>query len=488
MSVKNMGNLKVKESVVNTNDNDLGQDSEGLNTPQWNFYSNTVRNAHVKNVSRSINYDFRVIAKALESLASQVKMHAKRGIIPEKHNKELSKALQKIQKNVSNGDLDLSSASSVYDYIKDRINDMCPEASEWFNYVLSRPSQVAGDTAGLIRDNLDVVDAALLNMQSTLIERAEENVKTIFPTRSNNQLTQPTSFALHIMSYVEAFNRDRKRLENCKANNNSSPYCSGESSGTLQNINRDMVARNLGFIAANPNSINAINSYDSTLEFCTTLSIIAVNISRFANELSQWSSPSHRYITFSDEISQPHGVLPFHRENRAPELIIAEASNAHGAMNSAIDLLHAKPLAFTDSYNRLVEFITSAHDSVVRSINALNAMVADFSVNKKVTKEAASREYSTSIDLMNWLMKNLSLSPNEAKQMTQQILEYSINKGKKLSLLELSELKSFHKGITNEIYSCLIPSRAIISRRSGNGSNPVQIRKAIRAARRNYLY
>jgi argininosuccinate lyase len=289
------------------------------------------------------------------------------------------------------------------------------------------------------------------------------------------------------MAYVEMFARDRSRVKDGRKRMNESPFASGELVGNAFNLSREMVGRILGFDKACSNSIDAINDRDYVFDFLAFVSSCAVHLSRLAEELIYWHNTNNNYIAFSNAFVSQSQVLPYRRDPEVLGGIRGKAAKAIGSLTSSLSAIKNLKLAYANDYNELCEPVIDSYDSLLNSLNAMAALIADFTINRKQMKEAASSNFSTAIDLVDWLIQNAGLTPNKAQDKSRQIIEYAINKGKKLSLLEIEELKAIEPKITDDVYSVLIPSRAMISRRSGNGSNPVQIRKAIRAARRNYL-
>jgi argininosuccinate lyase len=180
-------------------------------------------------------------------------------------------------------------------------------------------------------------------------------------------------------------------------------------------------------------------------------------------------------------------VVPYKRDPETLEGIRGKTGKVYGALFNVLSTMKGLPLEYSFDYQEAIEPTMDAFDSLLMCINSMAALVADFKINRKQMKEAASHSFSTAIDLVDWLVQNCDLTPVEAQETSRNIIEYAINKGKKLSLLDVKEMQKFNKKINDDIYSALIPSRAMILRRSGNGSNPVQVRKAIRVARRKYL-
>lgn len=470
------------------NDN-LSQAADQLATPLWGgYYEDKGQNIYLKKISKSLPQDLRLYPSALNSLRAQIRMGVKRNIIPETEGKSIISSLDKVKKEFLEGKLPANdSALNTYDLIKARVVALSGKAAEWIEITSSEGSQVAGDTKLMIRDAYDAIEPAIQNLQAALIDKAEENVKAIFPGTTHSQLTQPISFGHFLMSFVEMFGRDRARIKDARKRMNESPFASGTIAGNSFNMNREMISRALEFDKACANSVDAMNSYDDAIEFATAASTCAVNISRLAQEMINWHSSRNCYISFSNDFVAQSEVLPYKRDPRALELIRSKAAKLIGLAASIQTLLAGSTMEFKADYTSISLSVIEIFDELLNAVHALSALVANFTINRKAMKEAASRNFSTAEDLVNWLINNASCSPKEAQNTSKKIIEFAINKNKKLSLLEIAELCKFNSKITDEIYSALIPSRAMISRRSGNGSNPVQIRKAIRAARRNFL-
>jgi argininosuccinate lyase len=327
----------------------------------------------------------------------------------------------------------------------------------------------------------------LQNLQAALIDKAEENVKTLFPGESHNQLTQPNSFGHHLMGYVEMIGRDRSRIKDARKRLNESPYGSGEVAGNNFNLNRDMVSRILGFDKVASNSVDAINDRDYAVDFSAFASTCAMHLSRIAQDFINWHNTQNGYISFSEAFVVQSQVVPYKRDPEFLEVIRGQAGKIYGGLVNILVVLKGLNLSYSCDLEQVAEPVMQSYDQLLNSINTMAAAIADFKIDRKKMKEAASQSFSTALDLVDWLVQNADMSLSQAQAKSREIIEYAIEKGKKLSLLEINELKSFSAKITEDIYSVLIPSRAMISRRSGNGSNPVQIRKAIRIAKRNYL-
>ena len=481
---------KLKETSAPVENFKFNKDSlssksgEKFSKALWNDNNNL--NPNVTEFLSTIETDYQLYPHIIESLKAQFKMHIKRHVIPEHEGKQLTEALDKIQKELTDNKSSHKDVSSIYLMIENRISEIAPEAYLWFSAARSHSSQVVGDLKIWTRNAIDIIDSSLQTLQAKLIDRAEDTVKTIFSANSHGQLSQPSSFGHHLLAYVEMFGRDRLRLKDARSRMNESPYASGEIVGSSFNLNREMVARILSFDRASLNSVDAVCSTDFVIEFIACVSNCFVNISRLASEMILWHSTNNNYINFSSAFVDQSSVLPYRRDQISLESIRAKAGKTMGYLASALAMSKDLPLEPTRDIFEMFDITIDSFKNLNSSTQILALMVSNFTLNRKIMKEAASKNFSTAQDLVDWIMQKTNVNSVEAKNKARKIIEYAIEKGKKLSLLELDEIKKIEPLADEEIYSVLIPSRALIARRSGNGSNPVQVRKAIRSLKRRY--
>jgi argininosuccinate lyase len=435
----------------------------------------------------TLSDDYILYPHAIESLKAQFKMHVKRNIIPELEGKQLIEVLNKIHKELIGQKTPYTNGRSIYELIAQKVKQMAPEAYKWYFIARSESSQNAGDMKLWVRNAIDVLDSSLQKLQSNLLDKSEETVKTIFPANANSQLYQPSSFGHHLMAFVEMLGRDRSRFKDTRDRLNKSPFGSGEIVGNSFNINRDMVAKALSFDESASNSVDAICSKDFLIEFAASIANTFTTISRLAGEMISWHSTRNRFINFDSSIVLYSSVLPYKRDQLSLESTRAKASKAFGSLMTLLSMCKDLPLEYSEDYKQMMEPTFAAFKDLNESLEIMAMMVSNFTINRKIMKEASCKHFSTAQDLVDWIVQKSQITPDEASKRAKNIINYAIEKDKKLSLLELDEIRKFEPLADDDIYSVLIPSRAIISRRSGNGSNHVQIKKSIRAAKRMYL-
>ena len=248
-----------------------------------------------------------------------------------------------------------------------------------------------------------------------------------------------------------------------------------------------MVSKNLGFDSLAKNSVDAVSARDFVIEFLSVCTNCTTHLSRLSEEYLQWHNSHCNFISFSDDMVEMDDILPYKRDPEMLEIVHAKAGKIYGNLVNVMTTMRSIPLGYRQEYQELITPVLDSHDHLLVCISIITKLTEDFVPNHKNMKDAASFGYSTAHDMRDWLIQCLDLSPAEATEMTSDIVKYAMIKNKKLSLLDLNEFRKFHPKIDRTIYSVAIPSRAIITRRSEAGTNPVQLRKAIREARRRYL-
>ncbi len=432
----------------------------------------------------TISSESQLYTHIIPALKAQLKANAKRGVLPDTESKQLSDALDKVMKELSESQLKISTSTlSIYDVISSRVAEIAPEAFKWFDIAKAEPSQRSGDLRLWLRSAMDNMIEKVESVASSCTKQAEENVKTLFPLTSNSQLVQPSSLGHHMMAYVCMLLRDVQRAEDARNRLNESPYGASFGAGNSYPINLDAFAKSLAFDAPCANALDAVASRDFALECLSVFANCATNISRMLQSMIQWNSNS--YMTFGKTLTKDANPMALRQDAHFLHAARAKCSRIIAKFSEAASLTSRLEVEFSDDLNQLSEIVVQSYKDMLDVLDVLNLSLTDSSPNLKKMKDAASRGYATSLDLVDWIAQNTKSSIADARAQAKKLIEFAAEKSTKLSLLSLEEIQSIIPAANNDIYSVLIPSRAIISRRSGcNSSNPVQIRKFIRAVKR----
>lgn len=476
--------LPTKSRDTLSNDNKKGT-SDKQKKPSWKLAKKENKTIQ-EFLGSSSQEQMHLLPYAIDSMSAQFKMHAKREIIPANAADALMTAMDQIRKEISDGKFEMSHPS-IYESISARVKQLAPKAHDFMDVARSDSYQAAGDFKMWVRNALHTLDKSMQSLQAKVIDRAEDTTKTLFPAQAHNNITQPTTMAHHLISYVEMLSRDRKRVAAAVSIMNESPFSSGEVAGNSFNLNREMVARQLSFNSASNNSVDAVASRDFATSFLHVAATCFANLSRMATEMLAWQSTRYGYVNFSSELARPNSAMPYRRDQLTLEAIKGKAGKAIGMTASALSIMKDAPMQASSEYDEMISMCADTFNDLNASLKAMSVAMSDFSINRKTLKEASSKQFSVALDLVDWIIQKSGGGRPQAEAKVRDIIDYALSKGKKLSLLEVKELQAIEPSIDDDVYRVLIPSRAVTSRRSGAGSNPVQVRKYIRAAKRNML-
>ena len=248
-------------------------------------------------------------------------MLAAQGIISASDASAISEGLNMIISEIETGTFPFSTAlEDIHMNVESRLKALIGEPAGRLHTARSRNDQVATGFRLWVRDALDGLDTGIKEFQRILIGRAEEHAATIMPGYTHLQTGQPVTLGHHLLAYVEMFGRDRGRVADCRVRMNENPLGSGALAGTSFPIDREKTSFDLGFNCPTANSLDAVSDRDFALEFLSLASILAVHMSRLAEELVIWSNASFGFVKLPDSFSSGSSMLPKRETPTPPNL------------------------------------------------------------------------------------------------------------------------------------------------------------------------
>ncbi|MCH8238222.1 MAG: argininosuccinate lyase [Proteobacteria bacterium] len=258
----------------------------------------------MEEINASIDFDRRLYAQDIAGSKAHAAMLAKTGIISNEDADAIIKGLDTIGEEIESGRFEFKKAlEDIHMNVESRLGELIGEAAGRLHTARSRNDQVAADLKLWIRDALDDLDSGLRDLQAVLIGRAEEHAGTVMPGFTHLQSAQPVTLGHHLLAYVEMLGRDRSRAQDCRRRLNESPLGAAALAGTSFPIDRDAVASALGFDRPAANSMDAVSDRDFALEYLSLAAILAVHLSRLAEEIVLWCSAQFAYARMSDAYS-----------------------------------------------------------------------------------------------------------------------------------------------------------------------------------------
>lgn len=426
------------------------------------------------------------LLRSTDSLKANVKMLKKRKVVPSDIADQLIDALQLIKKELAKQEVS-TSYPALYpaQVIESLVAQKTPNLVQYLMIRNSYADYANGDLKAFVLENYKSINVAISSLYHKLIEQAEEHIKTAMPVKMCGAIVQATSLAHYLLSFAKALERDFERCKFFMELANYSPYGVYQGAGTAFNINRDMVGRHMGFAASESNSHDAISDRSYVSDFLHACATIQNNLSRIVSDLIEWSAPGNEYIKVSSQLVKRSSMQLGDQDFSTLELVRSQAALSSGRLSAALSILNnGKSSSYSADFELLPELVFSAAKHLKASIKVCTLAISNIAVDKSKTKEISTHSYALANDLYEWLVENTSSTPNECAKITSRIIQLAQNTSKKLSLVDLDKMQEICPEITKDVYSSLVASRSIIAKRSYGGTNPVQVRKAIRHAKK----
>jgi argininosuccinate lyase len=444
--------------------------------------------AVMERINASIGFDRRLYAQDIAGSKAHCTMLVHQRIIAQEDGAAILAGLDAILSEIEAGGFDFkTSLEDIHMNVEARLRELIGEPAGRLHTARSRNDQVATDLRLWARDALDRLDAALRDLQAALIDQAEAEAETVMPGYTHLQAAQPVTFGHHMLAYVEMLGRDRGRLQDCRRRMNESPLGAAALAGTSFDIDREATATSLGFDRPMANSIDAVSDRDYALEYLAAGAILAMHLSRLAEEIVLWCSAGFRFVALSDSFTTGSSIMPQKRNPDAAELIRGKAGRVIGALTGLLVVMKGLPLSYGKDMQEDKEPLFDAADTLELCVTAMTGMVADMKADRAALKAATAHGFLTATDLADWLVRVLGMPFRDAHHVTGSIVKLAEQRGCGLEELPLAEMQAVEPGITEDIFSVLSVENAVASRVSAGGTAPQRVREAIAAAKERFL-
>jgi argininosuccinate lyase len=442
----------------------------------------------MERINASIGFDQKLYAQDIAGSMAHARMLVSAGIISREDGEAIREGLGAILREIESGDFAFSAAlEDIHMNVENRLRELIGPAAGRLHTARSRNDQVATDFRLWVRDAIDGIEKALQDLQRALIDQAEKNADTIMPGYTHLQAAQPVTLGHHFLAYVEMLGRDRSRLADARVRMNESPLGAAALAGTAFPIDRFMTAKDLGFDRPMCNSLDAVSDRDFALEFLSAGAILAVHLSRLAEELVLWTNQGFRFVELSDAFTTGSSIMPQKKNPDAAELIRGKAGRVVGALNSLLVTMKGLPMTYGKDMQEDKEPVFDAAETLLLVTTAMRGMIEDLiSVPENLLK-ATQAGFITATDLADWLVRELGLPFREAHHVTGSLVAEAEKRGLDLAELPLEAMQAVHQGITEGVYEVLSVEKAVASRRSYGGTSPKEVREQIERARERFL-
>jgi argininosuccinate lyase len=303
------------------------------------------------------------------------------------------------------------------------------------------------------------------------------------PGYTHLQVAQPVTFGHHLLAYVAMLERDRERLADCRGRTNRLPLGAAALAGTTFPIDRERVARELGFEGLSENSLDAVSDRDFAIEFCAVASLTMVHLSRLAEELVLWASPRYGFVRLPDRYCTGSSIMPQKKNPDVPELVRGKSGRVFGSLVALLALMKGQPLAYNKDNQEDKEPLFDAAATVRGSLEVFAGLVEGLEPEPKAMRAALLEGHATATDLADYLVRK-GLPFRDAHEAVAQAVREAERSGQDLASLPLATLQRFSGKISADVKRILTPEGSVAARDHIGGTAPAQVRKAIARARK----
>lgn len=408
-----------------------------------------------KLVNASISFDQRFWRQDIRGSIVHATMLGKQGIISDEELKSILSGLDSIYEDVESGALPITDEyEDIHSFVEANLIKRIGDAGKKLHTGRSRNDQVALDMKLYTRDQIFEMDALLRNFLETILRLMKEHVDTFMPGFTHLQKAQPVTLAHHLGAYFEMFRRDRGRLHDIAARMNTCPLGSGALAGTTYPLDRDFVARELGFDAPTANSMDGVSDRDYLLEFESALAIIQMHLSRFAEEVIIWNTNEYRFVEIDDGYSTGSSIMPQKKNPDMAELIRGKTGRVYGSLMSLLTVMKGLPLAYDKDMQEDKEEAFDAMDTVKNNIALFDGMLATLRFNRDVMEASAKNGFTNATDAADYLVRK-GVPFRDAHAVIGRLVLYAIEQKKALDDLQLEEFQKFSPAFDRDVYEAI---------------------------------
>ncbi len=427
----------------------------------------------------SIRFDSRMYKEDIEGSLAHAAMLCACGILSEEECASITEGLEAILSDLETGKLAFDeTAEDIHMFIESELTRRIGDNGKKLHTARSRNDQVALDLRLYLRRECGSIREKLLNLLSSVTDKAEEGKELILPGYTHLQRAQPITFGQHLLAYSMMFLRDLGRLQDTLKRMNYSPLGSCALAGTTYRTDRRMTARALCFDGICENSLDGVSDRDYCLELLSCLSILMMHLSRFSEEIILWSSWEFKFVELDDAYTTGSSIMPQKKNSDMAELVRGKTGRVYGDLMGSLTMLKGLPLAYNKDMQEDKESVFDAVDTVKMCLEIFAPMIATMKPLPENMYTAAGKGYINATDLADYLTKK-GLPFRTAYKIVGQTVGYCVRQNKTLEELSLEEYKTFYEGYDAGLYDAISLKNCVSRRMSEGGTALPSVEKQI---------
>ncbi|HTJ92902.1 MAG TPA: argininosuccinate lyase [Pararobbsia sp.] len=443
----------------------------------------------VKRYTSSVFFDKRLASVDIQGSLAHADMLAAQKIISADDLAKIEQGMAQIRGEIERGEFEWQlDLEDVHLNIEARLTALIGDAGKRLHTGRSRNDQVATDIRLWLRGEIDRIVDLLAGLRTALLDLAEQHAETILPGFTHLQVAQPVTFGHHLLAYFEMFTRDAQRMTDVRKRVNQLPLGAAALAGTSYPIDRERVARTLGFDGVCRNSLDAVSDRDFAIEFTAAASLVMTHVSRLSEELVLWMSPRVGFIDLADRFCTGSSIMPQKKNPDVAELARGKTGRVNGHLVALLTLMKGQPLAYNKDNQEDKEPLFDTVDTVADTLRIFAEMVAGVMVKAGNMRAAALQGFATATDLADYLVKR-GLAFRDAHEAVAHAVRICETRGIDLADLSLEQMRADLPAVASllgdDVFSYLTLEGSVASRDHIGGTAPSRVKAAIAEARKS---
>ena len=406
------------------------------------------------------------------------------GVLPAEEGMEIRRALDAIlrQGRKDENYFNDAAAEDVHSFVEARLIELTGDLGRKLHTGRSRNDQVATDFRLWVRNAIDELDRVVRALQTSLLDFAEAHRDLVIPGYTHLQRAQPVLLAHWSLAYFEMLARDRERLADIRRRVNVLPLGSAALAGTSFPIDREALARTLGFEGVSRNSLDAVSDRDFCVEFLSACSIVMVHLSRLAEDVIVYATSEFGFFVLGDAIATGSSLMPQKKNPDSMELVRGKAGRVFGDLLGLLTTLKGLPLAYNKDMQEDKEAVFDAFDTVRSCLEVTTTVMRNIGVNEDRARAASSSGYMNATELADYLVRK-GVPFREAHETVGKIVMRAIELGQELQDVSLDELQKFSPLIERNVYEALSVENTVNTKSQIGGTARKAVEAALKKAR-----
>lgn len=438
----------------------------------------------VEEFTQSISFDWRLYHYDIEGSIAYARTLARAKVITMQESSKIIQGLKEIEKEIEKGDFVFKTElEDIHMNIERRLIEKIGQAGGKLHTGRSRNDQISLDMRLYLKDVINDIISLIRDFQAILVNIAENKINLPMPGYTHLQRAQPVLFSHYLMAYFNMFQRDQERLQDCLKRVCVFPLGAGALAGTAYPVDREYMAKLLGFSNISSNSIDAVSDRDFIIEFLSGCANIAMHLSRLAEEIVLWSSTEFSFIELPDAFATGSSIMPQKKNPDVAELIRGKTGRVYGNLMALLTIMKGLPLTYNRDFQEDKEPLFDTADTIIACLGLVKRLYEKIKFNDEKMQMEAERNFSTATDMADYLVRK-GLDFRSAHEIVGKIVSYCFKKGCNLKNLKLDEVRKYSPLFDMDFNRYLTLDASLNARRGRGGTSKSAVIESIKEAKK----